>query len=125
MYLRSVVLIAVSVTIVLIRSRRIILCNAVGVCQPPRISWPGMITRTRFSSLFFHQDTAPTAVATQTTTAIITRRRIATGWFMGAPTLRGSNPSRPHEPIVVANSSGQAGYGNPNMRNRPADHDGG
>jgi hypothetical protein len=43
---------------------------------------------------------------------------------MDAPTLRGSNPSRPHEPIVVANSSGQAGYGNPKIRNRLARRDG-
>jgi hypothetical protein len=46
---------AVSVTIVLIPSLAMIVRNAAGVCQAPRIKRPGITTRTRFSARLVHQ----------------------------------------------------------------------
>ena len=62
-YLGSSRLIAVKVTIVLIRSRAMIARNDSGSCQAPRTRHPGRTTRTRFSAGRFQRERDPQANA--------------------------------------------------------------
>jgi hypothetical protein len=75
-YLGSSRLIAVSVTIVLIRSRAMIFRRASGDCQAPRIKRPGTRIRRRFSTRSVHQiETVRTDTSASTIPHTQARRR--------------------------------------------------
>jgi hypothetical protein len=112
-YLGSSRLIAVSVTIVLIRSRAMIARNASGLCQAPRIKRPGSTTRKFFSLIGFQR--TPTSPAAAIASAITPPSRRATGRLNGLDLPGHSKRDDVLADLVGANSSRRTGCDNPKI----------